>query len=503
MSQKLKSLLKSLQLELSDLEADNLEELLKALSFAETMNRRAAATAKQMDQPKADTSAASSTTKYTPTFAEETAPTYEGGVDRGQKFIGDYSKHGLGSNNIFSGGDDLVADYMAPLRAMPGSAGNKTERQRLGMQTALNGYADPYNAGSGTKDSYTPEQLARMTPFQRDQLIESRTPEDYLRMNQLGNETIESMLHWVSESRESGRPIYGYRSANPAAGYRHPDMAGVNGVYTALSPSMALRYDILYRGDDGRESARSIDPKVIAARNTTAAGSLDNPRFARGLEDRMEMLEVPLDPKRVFVPNYEKSEPNAQYPVGRYPKLDWSDQQFLEAAKSGQYDALMNPFTGEIVVLGDQNDPTNYRNETIHQRGRVHTAMSGLGLKPSGQNQTNHQIVDDIGRRGEAFDAVDNADAVYRSYIDQGNTEEEARALTEKYIQYWRNKQQENIANLDPMGRAAREFYTGNEPGISWGEFIRTRRPDLKSIIFNSNLKKTTKNFLYKLLNGE
>lgn len=472
MSKKLKSLLKSLQLELTDLEADNLEKLLKALSFADTMKIHSDAVARQINQPQTGTSATSSTTKYTPTF--EPTPAYESGVDTGPKFIGDYSRYGLGRNNIAdltSDEDEIAAsDWLG--RLVGG------DRERLGMLSNPSKSEDPYQVMANAN------------------IPGGMLGEEHL---DVGNRSIDALMNYVRAAREKGRPIYSYRSANPAAGYRPPSVNEMNGVFAGMSPAMALNYDIRYRTDDGSSAAASSNPEDIARRNTTAGGSLQSPGFARGAKDRFEILETALDPRKVFIPELSKR----KYNDGEiYESMDWGHQQFVDAAKTGQYEAMMNPFTGEIVMLGK---PGEYRNDTIHRGGTVHTNAQGLGMRdldPQKVRQANagkrvpkrgiHGLTAEMGNQlGIEDDRI--------SLLENP----EVTDHTKRQLEAGRNRNRN-------MFEALNEFFRGRERGKKWGEWAPERglksaimQSDLKSIIFNSNLKKTTKSFLYKLLNGE
>lgn len=460
MNYKLYMLMKSLMLD--DIETENLDALLKALSFAETMNRRAAATAKELESEPDQTSTQTQTTapKFTPTFETETTPTYESGVDTSQKFVGDYSKYGMGRNNIAGlvdkESEQILADYVYP--------GMRGPRSQENMHYAIIGDTGPYYAG--------------------DHQIN------------LSNQTMEAMRDWYKESQELGRPMYHYRTANRAAGYRPGAVNNMRGVFGGISPATALRYDVLYRSDDGTEEAKSLDPSVMRLRNNRADGKISDPKFARGTEDRFEILETPLDPSRVFMPELTKNGKHMYQPV------NWDSPQMVEAANSGNYDAILNPFTGEIVILGNKENSDQNINSIIGSEGRVHTSGSTLGLQtdPNKAPAFEHEILKEIRRRGGSYPSTpDNVEAVRQKYLSEGKTPEETERLVQMYISGYRDKYKpQDESTLDPMGRASRTFSTGREPLQQYKDWSKDKK--LASFIMNSNLKPETKSFLMKIL---
>lgn len=474
MNYKLYKIMKSLMLDIDDIETENLEELLKALSFAEIMNRRAAATAKEIDKPKqeksnqeetsqTETSTASSTTKYTPTFEQEQNQDQpQGGVSSDPKFVGDYSRYGLGRNNIadLTSDEDEVAasDWLG--RLVGG------DRERLAMLSNPSKSENPYQVMANAN------------------LPGGMLGEEHL---DVGNRSIDALMSYVRAAREKGKPIYSYRSANPAAGYRPPSVNEMNGVFAGMSPAMALNYDIRYRTDDGSSAAGSSNPEDIARRNTTAGGSLQSPGFARGAKDRFEILETALDANKVFIPELSKR----KYKDGEiYDLMDWGHKQFVDAAKTGQYEAMMNPFTGEIVMLGT---PGEQRNETIHRGGTVRTNAQGLGMRDLDQQKV---------RQANAGKRVPKR-GIHSLTAEMGNQlgiEDDRTSLlenpevtdhTRRQLEAGRNKNRN-------MFEALKEFFRGRERGKKWGEWAPER--GLKSAIMHSDLKSETKSFLLKIL---
>lgn len=340
----------------------------------------------------------------------------------------EFSKYGLGRNNVARLVDDnadlLLADYVHPGLEGPRSQAN----MGYGVTGGLG--SGPYYYSGG--DRMTDDEKAHRA--------------------RLGNSTLEALRDFYNGLRESKDPLYFYRTAGRAAGLRPGEVQAWNGVFGGISPSTALRYDLMYRGDDGSPTASSNDPKVLYSRNRSAKGKITSPRFARGAEDRFEILETPLDPSRVYMPELQKKQnPFAGY---SYIPMSWDSPEFAEAAQSGNYDAVINPFTGEIVILGDQSNPGNKRNELIQREGSVYTSGDKLGVTPTPKGPE-HSVLTDI--RG--------------------------RALT----------------GNDPMAQASQVFTAGSEPAQPYREWA-PKRQLLSLAIIESNLKPTTKSLLIKIL---